>query len=346
MASDIKVVEKRNKNQELHTKSWFVRMHEKYQLFLFKHKFWAFTIKFLFTVLEFLILATIILTISFFLIDSAPGKPSISSSLNGPSAAAVEAKYHLNDPAINRLLTYLGGLFRLDFGVSLSIFPGVEINDFVWERFGTSTLVGSLSLIITIVLGIPLGVWAGRKITGFSSLVSSLFIAIMISIPSMVFGLILLLLGRSMGLPYIFEQTNMLTWLIPAIALALPSTITYIKYLRTTMNQEISSQHAKFASLKGISRRSFIWRHALKPSLFPIATFFPFAILAVFSGALFIEKIFLIPGAGFLTLQAAQTKDVYVLLFMVLAFTLMTILAFKLRDWLYTVLDPRLRRRG
>ena len=112
------------------------------------------------------------------------------------------------------------------------------------------------------------------------------------------------------------------------------------------MHDEIKSQHAKFAYLKGTTRNQFVWRHALKPSLFPVATFFPIVILTSFLGGLFIEKIFLIPGSGSLTLEAVQNKDTYVLLFLTIIMSILTIFSFYLRDALYKIIDPRLRGRN
>jgi len=323
-----------------------LRFITSYQEFMFHYKWVKIMLKILLIIIEIILTVLIVVSISFFLIDAAPGKPNISSSISGSAAKAIEEQYHLNDPAISRWVLYIKNLFVGDFGVSLSIFPSVEINSFVWERFLTSSSVGILSLLITLVVGVPLGVFFGRKITGLSAIASTTLIAVMISIPQMVFGLLLLLLGRSMGIPYIYSASNLITWIIPSIALALPSSIAYIKYIRTSMNDEIESQHAKFAKLKGASQRRFIWRHALKPSLFPVATFFPASVLSVFIGGLFIEKIFMIPGSGFLMIEAAQTKDTYVILLLTSIYTLLTILSFRLRDWLYFVLDPRLRKRG
>ena len=344
----IKLIKQKTQNKN-NANSLLIKMSNKW--FDFKQKQFAFVkigfiTKILGILLEMLIITLIVISISFFLIDAAPGKPSISSSLGGPAALAIENKYNLNDPAVQRWLRYIGNLFIGEFGVSLSIFPGVNINEFLWKRFFVSSGVGILAVALTLLLGIPLGVWAGRKITGFSAFVSTIFIAIMISIPSMVFGLMLLLIGRFIGIPYVYSGTNFLTWIIPALALALGSTIAYIKYIRTTMNQEIISQHAKFAKLKGATTRRFIWKHALKPSLFPVATFFPASILFVFVGGLFIERIFMIPGAGFLFTEAAQTKDTYVILLLTSIYTILTIISFRLRDWLYILLDPRVRRRG
>ncbi len=102
--------------------------------------------------------------------------------------------------------------------------------------------------------------------------------------------------------------------------------------------------HAKFAYLKGVSRTRFVIKHALKPSLFPIITFFPFAVLGTFLGGIFVEKFFQIPGSGGLLITAIQAKDYNIILIMVVIYSAMTVLAYNIRDVMYSLIDPRVRR--
>lgn len=297
-------------------------------------------------VFEILVITWIILTITFFILNAAPGKPSLASGVPDSVAKGIEHKFHLDLSLSQQYWQYIAGLFQWNFGISISLFPGVEINDFIWQRFGTSLLIGIISLALTIFIGIPLGVWAGKNPGRVMDATSTILISVLISLPSMIFGILLLLIGRSIGLKYIYQGDDVSTWIIPALALALPSIVSYVRWIRTSLNEELKSQHAKYAYLKGVSKNRFIWKHALKPALFPIATYFPFVLLSSFMGALFIERIFMIPGSGFLTMDAAQSKDIYIILFMSLISSIMTILSFYLRDWLYIILDPRLRRKA
>lgn len=294
--------------------------------------------------LEFFVIGWIVLTITFFLVNAMPGESGLTAGQTEAGKKAIEAQYGLSDPLAARYWHYFAGIFRGDFGVSQSLFPTRSINSFVWERFGVSSLVGLLSIAITLLIGIPLGIWVGKNPGKILDNVSTVVIAVLISIPSMVFGLLLLILGRSMHLPYIFDIKDFLSYILPSLAIALSGIISYVRYIRTELNAELSSMHAKFAYLKGASRARFVWKHALKPALFPIATFFPIVVLNSFLGSLFIESIFNIPGAGGLMLNAIQAKDNNIILFLVVIYSLITILSFALRDVLYKLLDPRVRR--
>lgn len=292
---------------------------------------------------EFIVVSWIVLTIVYFLINSIPGSSTLTSGLSDQQKAAIEAKYGLNDPLIKRYFTYLGHLVQGDFGISTSFRPNVDINDFLWKRFGISFTVGSIALIITLVIGIPLGIIVGRSPGKFTDITSSIIISIIISIPSVIFALVLLVLGKAMGIPYIYDVHNFVTWILPAVALGLSPSIVYIKYIRTEMNREINSMHAKFAYLKGATRTRFVLRHALKPALYPIITFFPGAVLGTFLGGMFVEGFFQIQGSGGLLISAIQVKDYNIILILVTIYSAITVLAFALRDILYRVLDPRVR---
>ncbi|UOC57642.1 ABC transporter permease [Mycoplasmopsis bovis] len=321
-----------------------LKWHQK--LFNIKSPWIASMLKAFAVILEFFVIAFIVITITFFLINSVPGGTGLTAGLDEAAKRAVEEKYGLNQPLIIRYGIYLKNIIHLDFGISLSVFPGEKINDFVWVRFYKSFLIGIFSVMLTLVMGIPLGVYVGMNPDKLPDHTATLVVSIFSSIPSLVFALWLLLIGRKLNLPYIFNEKDISTYVLPGLALSLGSIIVYIKYIRTELNRELNSQHCKFCYLKGITKRRFVWTHALKPALFPIATFFPVVIFGSFIGSVFIEQIFFITGSGGLLLNAITSKDFNIILFMVTLFSLLTILSYTCRDALYKIIDPRVRRRG
>ncbi|MBT1350729.1 ABC transporter permease [Mycoplasma bovis] len=321
-----------------------LKWHQK--LFNIKSPWIASMLKAFAVILEFFVIAFIVITITFFLINSVPGGTGLTAGLDEAAKRAVEEKCGLNQPLIIRYGIYLKNIIHLDFGISLSVFPGEKINDFVWVRFYKSFLIGIFSVMLTLVMGIPLGVYVGMNPDKLPDHIATLVVSIFSSIPSLVFALWLLLIGRKLNLPYIFNEKDISTYVLPGLALSLGSIIVYIKYIRTELNRELNSQHCKFCYLKGITKRRFVWTHALKPALFPIATFFPVVIFGSFIGSVFIEQIFFITGSGGLLLNAITSKDFNIILFMVTLFSLLTILSYTCRDALYKIIDPRVRRRG
>ncbi|MBU4689983.1 MULTISPECIES: ABC transporter permease [Mycoplasma] len=301
-------------------------------------------IRFFIMAIEFLTIAWIVVTITFFLINSIPGSTTLTAGLDESSAKAIEATYGLDKPLVERYFIYLKNLTHGNFGISYSVFPGQDINDFVWIRFYKSFLIGIFSVMLTLLIGIPVGVYVGMNPDKLPDHIATIIVSIFSSIPSLVFALWLLLIGRAINIPYLYVETDLATYILPGLALSLSSIIVYIKYIRTELNRELNSQHAKFCYLKGLSKSRFVWTHALKPSLFPIATFFPVVIFGSFIGSMFVEQIFFITGSGGLLLHAITSKDYNIILFMVTLFSLITILSYTCRDALYKAIDPRVRR--
>ncbi|UUM19613.1 MULTISPECIES: ABC transporter permease [unclassified Mycoplasma] len=295
---------------------------------------------------EFFIISFIAITITFFLINAVPGSNPLTAGLDQAQRKAIEAKYGLDLPIFSRYVNYLIGLTKLDFGISLSLFPEQPITDWIGPRLLKSFYVGIFSVLLTVLIGIPMGIWVGKNPGKFIDNASTVIVSLFSSVPSIVFALMLVFIGRSSGIPYVFNVTNLATYILPGLALSLGSIIVYIKYIRTELNRELNSVHAKFAYLKGVSKSRFVWKHALKPSLFPIATFFPGVIFGSFIGSIFIEQIFFIPGSGATLLQAIQSKDYNVILFLIIFFVVLTVLSYACRDLLYEAIDPRVRRRG
>lgn len=295
---------------------------------------------------EFIIVAWIVLTLVFLLIESIPGEPHFLDGLTEAQKAAERHAYGLDLPLAQRYFNYLWHFINLDFGVSYSLRPRVEINDFIWQRFLTSFSIGIFSVFLTIAIGVPLGIAVGKNPGKFLDNLATVWIAVFSSIPSLVFALVLLIIGQRSGIPYIFNIQDFSTFVLPALALSIGSVISYVRYIRFELNNELNSIHAKFAYLKNLTRNRFVWTHALKSSLFPIATFFPAVVLGSFIGSIFVEKIFLISGSGGIMIDAIQSKDNNIILFLVIIYSLLTIISYTLRDISYELLDPRIRRRA
>ncbi|MDW2893138.1 ABC transporter permease [Mesomycoplasma ovipneumoniae] len=318
---------------------------------LFKHLgidsfFFRFSKKIVKIFFEFVIVAWIVATLVFLLIDSIPGEPGFLDGLNEAQKTAEKQLYGLDLPQAQRYFNYLWNFINFDFGISYSLRPRVEISDFIWQRFFTSFSIGIVSVILTLLVGVPLGIAVGKNPGKFFDNLATVWIAIFSSIPSLVFAIFLLIFGQKAGIPYIFDIQDFSTFVLPAIALSIGSVISYVRYIRFELNNELNSMHAKFAYLKNLTRNRFVWTHALKASLFPIATFFPLVVLGSFIGSIFVEKIFLITGSGGIMIDAIQSKDNNIILFLVIIYSLLTIISYTLRDISYELLDPRIRRRA
>lgn len=296
--------------------------------------------------LEIFVISLIVITIVFLVMSVVPGANSISSGIADKDLREViEHKYGYDQDVWHRYIIYLGNLFNGNFGISTSIMPNQEINEFIWARVSTSMSIGLSSLLISYGIGFPLGLFVGQRQGKAADTIASAFTALIVSIPSIVFGLLLLIFGRSVGLPYIFDKENITSYLLPMLVLVLTGTVGVMKFTRVQVVAEVNSQYAKLAAVKGVKKRRFIWVHAIRPTSFLIISGLPGAIMGTIFGSMFIETIFQIPGTGAMLISAITTKDINVIMFIVILLTIITVISFRLRDVLYKLLDPRMRGR-
>ena len=293
--------------------------------------------------MSFLLIAWIVITITFILIHSVPGS-SLSGNKDSNQIQVLNRKYGLDKPLVVQYFIFIAGLFKGDFGISYSINEGTPINSFLWSRMAVSFKIGIIAVLLGISIGIIVGILIGIKPGGWADNIGTIVISLGIAIPSFVAGLLLMLLGQRTGIPYIYDRTNILSIFLPAFALAISTIIVYMRYLRTELNTQLSSNHYKFAKVKGVSKMRFIVSHALKPSLLPVISFLPAAILGAFIGSMFVEGIYNIPGSGSLMIDAINAKDYNVIQAIIIISVLTTIISFFLRDIMYRLLDPRVRR--
>ncbi len=106
--------------------------------------------------------------------------------------------------------------------------------------------------------------------------IATLVVSIFSSIPSLVFALWLLLIGRKLNLPYIFNEKDISTYVLPGLgSLTWFNYCVYKIYKNWGLTESLNSQHCKFCYLKGITKRRFVWTHALKPRFIPNCNIFP-----------------------------------------------------------------------
>lgn len=301
--------------------------------------------KYLFLLIEFIFISWIVITIVFFLMNAIRGgEAAIDPSLPKDMQEIIKNKMGLNNSIFKRYFTYLFNLItKGDLGISTFLFPDQHVQDFLIRKLIISFQVGILGVVFSLIIGIPLGIYVGRRPGSLIDSLATILIAAGFAIPSFVFAIFLMLMAFGIGVPFTYDLDNPASAILPAFALAIPSVAGYVRYLRTSISQEYNSKYVQFAKIKGCKRSRIIWLHVLKPAMFPIATFLPLAILGSFLGSIIIETTFAIPGAGSILISAIQAKDYDVVLAIILIFSFITILGYFIRDILYTILDPRTR---
>ena len=305
--------------------------------------------------IEMVITLYLIGTATFFLLSAIPGTAIDKKIQKLPEQTKqiVIAKYGYDKPVIERyFITVKNYIVKGEFGESL-VHAGDTLSTIVKNKMPVSSRLGIQQILVGVTFGIILGIIAAMnrgKTIDYVILVSVMVLA---SVPSLVLSLLLqkyLAKGPLLNLPIIGWPKGAELWLggwkytiLPTIAGAGSYLAYYARLMKTSMLDSINQDYTLTARAKGLSEVAIVKRHVLRNSFIPIITVLPVAISGVISGSFFIERVFAIPGAGQYFIQAANDRDIPILMGLTLLYALIYLIAIFVTDILYTVVDPRIR---
>lgn len=302
-----------------------------------------------------LVLTLIVLSfVVFSLIYLAPGNPVnalLGTHKSSPQAvAALEHKWHLDEPFLTQYWIWLKGVLHLDFGESIR--TGEQVIDSITSRLGLSLWLAGYAFVLSVGFGIPLGILAALRRRGpvDRSVVAGSVLGV--SAPAFVSGVVLIYIfgvelswfpvyGSGSG---IVDRLWHLT--LPALALALSVMALIVKITRTAMIAVLDQDYISFAYARGVGRRRIVYRHALRNALIPIITAAGTVLVALITGAVIVEVTFALPGLGTLLIEAVDAKDLPTLQGVIMFLAVAVILVNLLVDVTYSLIDPRVRLGG
>jgi peptide/nickel transport system permease protein len=334
-------------------------------------KLWAYLLRRLFLIIPTLIGVTVI---TFTISHLIPGDP-IAVSL-GPYASQeqiqlLRMKRGLDRPVHIQYLIYLRNLSRGDLGTSIHSQRAVldDLKDFFPATFELTTA----SMLISILLGIPLGIIAAVKKNRWPDFVARLYALVGVSMPVFWLGLLLLLLfyfklgwlpgvGRldprlspptSITGLYLLDSMITLNWkvffdalkhiLLPAFSLSCVIMATISRMTRATMLEVMTENYIRAARAKGLSERIVIYRHALKNALIPVVTIIGIMYGVCLAGSVLTESIFSWPGIGRYAVKAITFLDLDPIMGFTLVSTFIYVFLNLMVDVAYMIIDPRIK---
>jgi oligopeptide transport system permease protein len=283
-------------------------------------------------------------TLCFVLLRAAPGGPFDTEKAAPPEVqAALEAKYRLDRPPLAQYGAWLGDVARGDLGPSFQ-YPDYTVNQLVAQALPVSALTGGLALLLALLLGVPLGVWAALRAGAWLDRALMLFAGLGLAVPKFVVAPLLVLLFAVM-LQWLpaggwGEWDNLV---LPAIALALPNLAYCARLTRASMLETLGADYLVAARARGLSETRLLFAHALKPALLPVVAWLSPALINIVTGSAVVEQVFGIPGMGRYFVQGALNRDYTLVLGVVLVVGGLIVLINALVDTLRTAMDPRLR---
>ncbi|HZQ05470.1 MAG TPA: ABC transporter permease [Anaerolineae bacterium] len=217
-----------------------------------------------------------------------------------------------------------------------------------WQNRVTMTLLlGLFAMLLALLIGIPLGIAAGLKQNTIIDHAGLIFATLGYAIPSIIMGILLIYIFSVWlnVLPVLnFEYWDAWQpWLLPALALALPTAAYIARLTRAQIIQVKQQDYIRTAHAKGLNENIIILRHILRNALIPIVTFLGPALAALITGSFIIESQFGVNGIGVLFVDSINKRDYGVILALTLFYALLVALANLAVDLLYGFFDPRLR---
>lgn len=289
----------------------------------------------------------ILIIVSFLLMRAAPGGPFTSERPLPPQVLAnIEAKYGLNNPLIVQMWDYVVGIItRFDFGPSF-IYKDRDVNDIIAQGFPVTLTYGSISFILATLVGVAFGVFAAIRHNTIADYIAVGATFSAQALPNFVMAPILVIiftwkLGWLPGGGWNGGQWQYVV--MPVIALSTSYMASIARITRSSMLETLNSNFIRTAKAKGLSQRTIIWRHAMKPAMLPVVSYLGPAFVAMITGSVVIDMYFSTGGIGLSYVNAALNRDYAVMLGVTILYGALTVLFNLVADILYAWLDPKIR---
>ena len=284
-------------------------------------------------------------TLCFFLLRAAPGGPFDAEKSAPPEVqAAIEAQYHFNEPLVSQYGHWLGDVVRGELGPSFQ-YPDYTVNELIATSLPISLLNGSLALLLALLIGLPLGIWAALHSGSWTDRSLMLGASLGLAMPKFVVAplLILLFAVTLQWLPAGGWDGSWRSVILPVIALSLPNLAYCARLTRASLLEVLGADYLQAARGRGLSEARLLFAHALRPGLLPVVAWLSPALINVVSGSAVVEQVFGIPGVGRYFVQGALNRDYTLVLGVVLVIGAAIVVINALVDWLRSAMDPRLR---
>ncbi len=251
----------------------------------------------------------------------------------------------LDQPIFVQYWNYLGALLQGDFGISFR--NNQDALQLVWERVPKTALLMGASLVVSLLIGLPLGILAALyRDTWIDRLTMSISV-FGFSLPNFFLGILLILIF-SLNLR-VLPSSGSDTWahlIMPTLALGTYYAAQFARYTRSSMIDVLSKPYMRTARSKGAGRLRRVNLHALPNAAIPVVTILGFRIGDMLGGAVVIETVFAWPGIGRLLTGAVAARDLAVVQCIMILLALTMVLANMITDLVYGWLDPRVRVGG
>jgi len=270
--------------------------------------------------LELIPVLILVSILSFLIIQAAPGDPIdnyVKPGMSQEQIQIIREEYGVDGNIVERYVYWLSHIIKGDLGISIR--QNRPVAQLIGERLPATLMLMGTALAISLIVSIPLGLWAGLKKNKAADNIIGFISYLGISIPPFWLAMILIIIFAlklqilpSGGMRTVNVYT---TWdlikhmILPAIVLSLNNTATFTRYIRSNTISQLEEDYVLTAISKGTGRNKVLFKHVLKNCLLPIITLAGINIAGLVCGSFVVESIFSWPGIGRLAMDAVGTRD-------------------------------------
>jgi len=296
----------------------------------------------------------------FLFTEMAPGsffdEMRLNPQISPETIAALRSHYGLDQPLIVRYGRWMRSALRADLGYSIAY--NSPVTPLLWSRAKNTVLLAGTALLLTWIFGVPLGVWTAARRGGFLDRTVSFACSFLLSVPELIIaiGLLaiavrwhLLRVGGMMSAdfesfsPWARVQDILVHLALPVSILVLSEIPIILRHVRTSVLAELGAPHVQAARALGIGQVRLLFRHVLPVAANPAISLLGFSLAGLLSGSLIVEVVCGWPGLGPLLLEAALSRDLYLVIGGILFSSLFMAGGYLVADLLLLAIDPRIR---
>ena len=256
---------------------------------------------------------------------------------------AARADLGLDKPFLTQYFSWLGGMLTGDMGTSY--ISGRNVFDTFVSKLPATLLLTALSILLTIIISIPLGVLAAVRHDKFTDYLIRFTSFVGNSLPNFFVAMLLMyFLSIKLGwLPVISNGLSLKSAAMPTLTLAIAMSAKYRRQVRATVLEELNKDYVAGARARGVRGRVTLWRSVMKSSMLTIITLLALSIGSLLGGTAIIESIFMWDGVGKLAVDAITMRDYPIIQAYVVWMAIIYVLVNLITDLLYHAMDPRIR---
>lgn len=286
---------------------------------------------------------TLIIFFVMSLTPSTPGRVMLGASATEADVEQLNHELGYDKPLLQRYVDYVVDMVvHQDFGTSY--YTKQSVFSEVWPRYIVTIKLAFLGIILSTLIGVPLGILSAVKQYSAWDNIPSLIAFFLAAVPNFVLGMVLMFIFcLKLNLLPTYDDGSLAALIMPAITIAIPPAAQNFRFTKSSMLEEIRQDYVRTARAKGASEQVVIWKHALQNALLPVVTNIGMNLGVLIAGAVVAEQLFSIQGIGSLIIDRISYKDEPTIIAGTILISIVFTIVMLLVDIAYAYIDPRIK---